>query len=369
MNLIVYYKNRIPRIAVTSPVWLSYLPAFLPSSKIWQRINIIRISLLLFGKYLLERLFFVHIGSEEGQEFFSDICVLLDIRKSGLLLHGAPGADKKYTVLTRCNNSKDELLVSKVAAYESGNQLIYSENDASLFLTTLKPSTFSFPNWSMSKISKPDSHVSVPVIHSHFYILSDLKPNNIANVVREITSELHNSLLVQSPIDDYLSYLVQTKKIRSCTAPELLGPIISKIHELYHDRIISLSICHGDFTPWNLKRIRTPNIVPNIYLYDWEKWDKTCSIGFDFLHFYLQPLLTSSRFIATSSLIGYVRSEWQGSITYSSYDFSLYFSLYILRRYIQFMCTFSAIDKLPFWQAKRQKKFLDESLDLLPLSC
>ena len=85
---------------------------------------------------------------------------------------------------------------------------------------------------------------------------------------------------------DYFYYLRYLNEHLDCLSDVLIKDIVQTAIEQqmkYKGSLVEYTICHADFTPWNM--FAEGN---KLFVFDWEYAVRTCPEGLDFFHFFMQ---------------------------------------------------------------------------------
>jgi len=352
-------RKGLPRIAVTSFSQLAYISSFLPSSSWWQKLNCVKVQIILYLYLTLG----IRQYNDEVYSIIHNICDKLFVAFNGVVLYGSKGGDMKYTILIQDSSRHGMGYVFKVPASDTANQNIISEYNASLFLDSLDIKSFLYPAFRLTSIRI--DNCSCPIIQSDFRKLSNVDAKSISSAHISILSEiflkthrkipLSTSLLADNTILD-ISFDSHSFQItEECI----------KYLNLDGNAYIHISMSHGDFTPWNLKRDLSSGVNPiaNLFLYDWEKWSIARPVGFDLIHFHLQPLLVSASPPSQLSIFNYISYMWHTTPFLKSYDFNAYMLLYSTIRHFQLIHCFKSHSGNLFWQAINQQRFVKFAIE------
>ncbi|HNT79681.1 MAG TPA: phosphotransferase [Bacteroidia bacterium] len=159
----------------------------------------------------------------------------------------------------------------------------------------------------LTSLSKYDfSSLSIPTpseqVEPYFVKLTNVKPDIIISSNR--ITEIHLRALIElysksnsakaigetgawDAISNQLQLLENDPSIHSEIDASKVYKILNALVDIHNqidiNKIVPVSICHGDFTPWNMYMDKN-----RLYLYDWEMSDNNMPMLFDLFHFIFQ---------------------------------------------------------------------------------
>lgn len=159
----------------------------------------------------------------------------------------------------------------------------------------------------LTSLSKYDfSSLSIPTpseqVEPYYVKLTNVKPeitissNRITEIHVKALTELYSKSNSRKPIretsawdaiSNQLQLMESDPSINSEISPNKVYRIINALvnihNDIHVDELIPVSICHGDFTPWNMYMDKN-----RLYLYDWELSENNMPMLFDLFHFIFQ---------------------------------------------------------------------------------
>jgi hypothetical protein len=105
----------------------------------------------------------------------------------------------------------------------------------------------------------------------------------------EATREIAEATgLVEAPLarSSYWYRLRRSLEALLAEDPEIAGPVwehLQRVEERYGDTKLTFGGWHGDWTPWNVARLRG-----RVVAWDWEQADRDVPLGFDVIHYLFQ---------------------------------------------------------------------------------
>lgn len=105
---------------------------------------------------------------------------------------------------------------------------------------------------------------------------------------------------------------------------------LAQVREHFENNLVSFSVYHGDFTPWNMFVQKN-----ELFVFDWEYAQLTYPPYLDYFHFFTQQAIYTMHWNADKILEEYLKHKSQLVIYFTNPDFSyLCYLLDIIERYI-----------------------------------
>lgn len=191
---------------------------------------------------------------------------------------GTMGPNRKYILLLKDHVGS---FFKKWGISEKSKELIQKEHRAIAEVGALKNNLINLPlNF---KLGEKGNYVSLEEFsknstnefsQDHALILKFLQNNTYSFIGKRSFFQKHDIL----------------KRIKSLVSKDKRNIPFGVLHKLellaikINPNVIGVSWGHGDFTPWNMKY----NKNEELYIYDWELFDKDYPLFFDFFHFFFQ---------------------------------------------------------------------------------
>jgi thymidylate kinase/thiamine kinase-like enzyme len=208
------------------------------------------------------------IESEDGFNLQSDWA----------LFTGTPGPNNKSIIYTEEHGLGSFI---KVACTLRAAGLVETETNILNRLGSLK----------LQNMTVPEVYNASPgMLRQSDLICNGKRSGKLQPVHINALIELNELTAIKMPMAENGSWQNIKRDLRELTLsndPRLPKGMIRKLNRLLDEtneyREMEISLCHGDFTPWNL-------FVQNdlLYAYDWELADPLRPIGFDLFHFIIQ---------------------------------------------------------------------------------
>ncbi|MCH2214890.1 MAG: phosphotransferase [Flavobacteriales bacterium] len=239
---------------------------------------------------------------------------------------GTPGVQQAALCSLKENGTLRRFV--KIPLTQESSELLQNEKEALVRLT-----------------DKSLEYISIPAIENRLdrsvLVQESLKAKRRTHVAA--FTELHASALkelhqlsVNSKSLNQCSFWeqIQASLIRIKPSKTELKQILKLCGELSSfvdvSKSVSLSMCHGDFTPWNMLLDRD-----RLYLYDWELSYSEAPALFDFFHFHYQRGIlmdhVSYKTISTELSTSIELSSIQSILKDENIEFGLLHVLYLLR--------------------------------------
>lgn len=200
---------------------------------------------------------------------------------------GTVGENRK-AVIELHNNTRTSIY-AKIALTRSSNELIANESKRLTYLKGIEFNKLIIP--AILHYS-PDSVLEItnikPVKYSQKPDLCDLHISSINELYVKTCKRIKwsNSKLLETAkqrieylvsINDYKNQINQNQVQNICNRMVILSELINE------KELVTVSISHGDFTPWNMY------LAPShLHLFDWELSMLDTPLLFDFIHFIFQ---------------------------------------------------------------------------------
>lgn len=225
--------------------------------------------------FKLQRLFF-----KSQNIFYSQISdkQFFEMNSDWALFTGTAGPNNKAIVYVK---KHDTSCFIKVALTEQAKTLLKHEKFVLNRLFYSSPVTFDFPSTvattndtlTLSDLSEGGRRESK---------LSDLHMNTLIelNEISSFSTPLYNF----EPWKQLKCELELLETLDDCRIPKgMIRKLKDIIHSRNTDSKIEVSLCHGDFTPWNIYQNEE-----KLQIYDWELSQPFMPIGHDAFHFIMQ---------------------------------------------------------------------------------
>lgn len=103
----------------------------------------------------------------------------------------------------------------------------------------------------------------------------------------ELRQKTHKSVLFE---DSDFARLLKELSLRTDDMPyetaSIVTAAIKSTIAKFQGKLCDMSVMHGDFTPWNMLRQNN-----HLYVFDWEYAQRTCPMGLDKCHFFIQSYI------------------------------------------------------------------------------
>lgn len=103
----------------------------------------------------------------------------------------------------------------------------------------------------------------------------------------ELRQKTHKSVLFE---DSDFARLLKELSLRTGDMPyetaSIVTAAIKSTIAKFQGKLCDMSVMHGDFTPWNMLRQNN-----HLYVFDWEYAQRTCPMGLDKCHFFIQSYI------------------------------------------------------------------------------
>lgn len=258
---------------------------------------------------------------------------------------GTPGAHRKPVV--QIMNRRGEILgYAKIAGGENTIPLIENEVETLRSLSRLEVSSFTFPRllhsgrWNGSAVciqsspgekSRPAPKEMVP---AYLAILKEL-------------AEVNPQQLTLGASGYWKGILNRSGRLQNPYYAHVLEQGISKIQEWVGKEKVYFHFRHGDFAPWNMKRVGDI-----IFIFDWEYASPEAPAGWDLFHFWVQTLSLLKKWKPGKIYQGFWQDEW---VRRSLTDYLQHLSLD--HRQIHPLLLLYLLDRLSFYAAEDPSNF------------
>jgi thymidylate kinase len=109
------------------------------------------------------------------------------------------------------------------------------------------------------------------------------------SIARELAS-VSTEWVTLADSDFWRSLLAQVDRVPNTHFQNTLKQSIRRAEDWLGDELLPFHFSHGDFGPWNMKRLRE-----KVFVFDWEDASKARPPGWDILHFLFQGRFSSKR--------------------------------------------------------------------------
>lgn len=247
---------------------------------------------------------------------------------------GTVGENRKAII--ELHNNKEIFVFVKIALTTSSKKLVENEINTLNFLSSLElkkiitPELLGSSEDSIAELSniKPKKFIQNTALNAiHIDALNEFYTKTYQNcdltslAVLQSAKEKNETLLGKSKIDNEL----KIERIQSlCQKVQLLIETLEK-----DNKFVSVSLSHGDFTPWNMYVTKQ-----KLHLFDWELSENQMPMMFDLIHFVFQSNIMikqkSYNEIIVSLKVLLKKGNTQTIIKKFNIDFNLNYTFYLV---------------------------------------
>lgn len=260
------------------------------------------------------------------------------IKKNWALFTGTAGPNRKALLYTETPGNNTFI---KIALNERSNALLQNEEKALERLSWAKIKSFTFPEllWKSKNILQLSDLSEGGKRHSEFF-----------DIHLQALGELSEFFSLSLPIRELTSWKETKSDLENLLTqnnsriPKGLLRKLSMLIDTIDDSIsIENTICHGDFTPWNMYEKDG-----KLNIYDWELHQLLMPLGFDAFHFIIQSGILVERqpwTIIEAEIKEKINPEALAKLTVGNdHNVELYLKLYLIFNTVYYLNLFTQQD-------------------------